>query len=81
MDLERWGGDIYCQIFICKFAISNIGEQSEMYNIFWSIKVIPSTQYFVGRAMLNKVATKKNLIRRGHQEKLFVLFMDYKSKH
>jgi len=36
-----------------------------MYNLFWSIKVVPSTQHFARRAMLNMVATKVNLRRRG----------------
>jgi len=48
-----------------KLQNPNIGEQSEMYNISWSIKVIPSTQHFASKVMFNKVVTKENLRRRG----------------
>jgi len=44
-----------------------IGENYDMFNMFWRIKVAPSSQYFVWRAILNKIATKENLSRIGLQ--------------
>jgi len=42
-----------------------IGEHSDMFKLFWSIRALPSAQYFAWRTILNRVATEDNIRRRG----------------
>ena len=42
-----------------------IGEHFDMFKLFRSIRAHPSAQYFSWRVILNRVATKDNLRRRG----------------
>ena len=42
-----------------------IREHFNMFKLFWSIRALPSAQCFAWRVILNRVATKDNLRRRG----------------
>jgi len=42
----------------------NIDEDVDLYGQLWKIKVLPSTLHFAWKLMINKVATRDNLIKR-----------------
>ena len=48
-----------------KIANHTIGRGSEVFEHLWGLKVMPSTLFYVWRALSNRIATKQNLQRRG----------------
>jgi len=41
------------------------GQHTIMYEYFWKIKTLPSTEVVAWRVLQNRVATKDNLLERG----------------
>jgi len=57
--------NIYTIKSIYKMLLKSfLRENSKHFLVLWSLKVLSFAQTFTWRAMLNKIVTKKNLIRR-----------------
>ena len=57
----------------CKYSVKStyeilssltLGASSDTYTVLWGLLIPPSTQCFAWRALQDKIATKKNLLRR-----------------
>jgi len=50
-----------------KLTNPRVGDNPELFNMSWNLKVLSSAQFFARRVALNKVTTKQNLSKRGVQ--------------
>jgi len=48
-----------------KLNRSNEAQQGNLFELFWKMKALPSSQYFAWRVMINRVAIYDNLQNRG----------------